>query len=447
MLNTKTPYVRRFGWLFLLLALALALALALSSGLLMNLVRPLSGATGQPAAQEPAGQSAAEPQAAQALSQQQPGNQVPQVGAYTAPAQPVYVVDNRNGELSSQILVVDSATGQVAQSIGTRYQPDLAVTRDRLYIVDSYSPTGAGELVNGLTVVSLPDGQIQRDVVALPGLALYQRFPRQSRVALAPSGKYLYYQKAMSVGVVDLENFTLQSDLAHPDCEPRSFHAARNATYVVCGNGTVVAFNQQTGKANRTVKTFDPSVQTAEGGNLEVQAAALMGNRLVVVNNAGQLFSVSEDLANVSAAANLVQEAEWEVAAPASIALSPDQQRLYISFSREKDEAHTEGAAEDASSSSSYGASQIDAGAYEYLTEQIWVFDTRSWKRTSVIQPSQPVFTFSLSQDGQLLYGVTPFEQKLLVIQTADGREVSQGRLGVTPALVVPSAGGGAKNR
>jgi hypothetical protein len=95
------------------------------------------------------------------------------------------------------------------------------------------------------------------------------------------------------------------------------------------------------------------------------------------------------------------------------IATSPDESRLYIGVSTGK---------------------HSDNG----LPDEIWVYDTRTWTRAGIFQPSDPVFQFAVSADGTQLYTVNPFKKSLSIFDTASFREIAvMHDLGETPAQVV----------
>lgn len=151
-------------------------------------------------------------------------------------------------------------------------------------------------------------------------------------------------------------------------------------------------------------------------------ALAPAGNRLYLVTQDAHVAVLDAEAAPpqlVSEPVALNAPSDTPVAAY-GIVLSPDGSRLYVRFL-----------------TGDWQAEGLDAA------DEIWAFDTRTWKHVGVLRPAAPAWNMALSADGRRLCTVNPWDRTLSIFDTTTFEEIGAMRdLGETPALiVVPPAG------
>jgi len=333
----------------------------------------------------------------------------------------IYIVDPRNGDLVSQILVVDTDTQRVERISRTRYTPDIAFSPDgkRLYVVDSYqSRVTRGDQHDVLSVYDARIGDLQHDDAEIQKRLLYKVFPSGGMTNLVASrdGTRLFVGQygdpdihALRLAMVDADSLATIGEFGHP-CGGYQLLPLSDGRLVCGGFSEPVLFDPSTGKTTLLAASL-PAV-----------------NAIALSTSADRLYLVSYDafapasVTVIDLAASppdvLTDRAALNVPAGSQvslgqIALSPDELRLYVGFVSE----------------ALRGSGTVD---------EIDAFDTRTWQRIGVFRPTNPAWQFVVSNDGRRLYTVNPFKRSLSIFDAVTFAEIGVIRdLGETPALIV----------
>ncbi|HBY92717.1 MAG TPA: hypothetical protein DEP84_01945 [Chloroflexi bacterium] len=359
------------------------------------------------------------PPAPRAPAQLTPEVQVP-VTATPEPLEgrPIYVLDPRDGDLVSQVLVVDPARRRVVRTFRARYTPDLVFSPDgrRLYVADSYSTQVIrGEQRDVLSVYDAVTGELLLDDRPVPDRLLYKVFPLGTRnLFLSPDGERLFVRKygdpdvhRLRLAVLDAE--TLEMRAEYPACSDGELWSLPGRRLICVSRAVIQLIDPLTGAT--THQEFLPP------GRIVATAAAPAGDRLYVITNDVQVSVIDLTILPPRAIAQpvLLDAPPEAQVAPFQIALAPDGARLYLGF---------------------WTGKQPDGNLAE--ADEVWAFDTRTWARLGTFTPPEPAFNLAVSADGHQLYTVNPFERTLSIFDTATFQEVGILRdLGETPALIV----------
>lgn len=348
------------------------------------------------------------------------------IGPPTASPEPpsrntIYVVDSRNGEPVSQILVVDPDSQRVERVIQARSTPDIAFSPDgkRLYVADSYhSRVIRGEYHDVLSVYDAATGALLHDDVEIPKRLLYKVFPSGGMTSLVASrdGKLLFVGQYgdpdvhdLRLAVFDADSLAMIGEFSRP-CAGYQLLPLPDGR-LLCGG-----FSAPT--------IFDPST-----GKTTSVAASLPAIGAIIVSNSGDRLYLASYDARVPASVTVVDlatspptvltdRAALDVPTGSQVSLgqivlSPDGLQLYVGFIR-------------AVNSGSGTVDEIDA------------FDTRTWKLGGTFRPTDPAWQFAAGNDGTRLYSVNPFKKSLAIFNTATFTEIGvMHDLGETPALIV----------
>lgn len=141
----------------------------------------------------------------------------------------IFVVDPRNGDLVTWILVVDPDARKVERAFQARYTPEIALSPDsrRLYIADSYSSRVIrGDWHDVLSVYDPRTGNLLRDDFEIPKRLLYKVFPAsQPFLFLSRDSRKIFVGKygdpdlhAMRMTVLDAETFNPLAEYRYPAC-------------------------------------------------------------------------------------------------------------------------------------------------------------------------------------------------------------------------------------
>lgn len=335
----------------------------------------------------------------------------------------IYVVDSRNGNLVSQILVVDLDARRVEQTFLTRFTPDIAFSLDgtKMYVADSYqSRVVRGEPHDVVSVYDTHTGDLLHDDIEIPKRLLYKVFPSGGvgNLVISRDGKRLFVGQygdpdihALRLAVLDAYSLAMLGEFTYP-CGGYQLLPLRDGRLVCAGFSEPDIFDPATGKT-ALISASLPSQNAA--------TASASGDRLYLVSYDAIVpaFATVVDLAR-SPADVLTDRAALNVPTGSQVSLgqivvSPDESRLYVGFVSDENR----------------GSGTVD---------EIDAFDTHTWLRIGALKPTDPAWQFALSNDGNQLYSVNPFKKSLSIFDTATFREIGvMHDLGETPAQVVVS--------
>lgn len=331
----------------------------------------------------------------------------------------IYVVDTRNGDLVSRILVIDADAQRIVSTMGARYTPEIVFSPDgrRLYLADSYaSRVIRGDWHDVVSVYDARSGELLHDEVEIYKRLLYKGFPNaHPYMFLSRDGSRLFVGKygdpdihLLRVAVLDSATFQPLAEWVQPNCW--TLLPLLDGQLLCAGGMQPSIIDSMSGKSSPIP------------GALPAQAAVALSSsrdRLYVVANAA---GVETSVTVVDLAATPPRVLNERVALQAlqgfqigygQIVVSPDESRLYIGVITGK---------------------HSDSGS----PDEIWAYETGTWTRAGILEPSDPVFQFAISADGTQLYTVNPFKKTLSIFDAASFREIAvMHDLGETPAQVV----------
>jgi hypothetical protein len=331
----------------------------------------------------------------------------------------IYVVDTRNGDPVSRILVIDADAQKVVRTMGARYTPEIVFSPDgkRLYLADSYaSRVIRGDWHDVVSVYDARSGELLHDEVEIPKRLLYKGFPNaHPYMFLSRDGSRLFVGKygdpdihLLRVAVLDSATFRPLGEWAQPNCW--TLLPLLDGQLLCAGGMQPSILDSMTGRVSQI-----PGALPAQG------AVALSSSRdrlYVVANAAGvETFVTVVDLSatppRVLNERIALQALQGFQIGYGQIVVSPDESRLYIGVITGK---------------------HSDSGS----PDEIWAYDTGTWTRAGILEPGDPVFQFAVSVDGTQLYAVNPFKKTLSIFDAASFREIAvMHDLGETPAQVV----------
>jgi hypothetical protein len=142
----------------------------------------------------------------------------------------IYVVDPQDGDLISEVLVINPDARRIVTTIASRYAPEIAISPDgqKLYIVDSYSTRVIrGDHHDVVSVYAASTGQLLFDDMEIPNRLIYKLFPDgHPFMFLSRDGKRLFVGKygssdihELRMTVLDAETFKTLAEYARPDCD------------------------------------------------------------------------------------------------------------------------------------------------------------------------------------------------------------------------------------
>jgi methylamine dehydrogenase heavy chain len=335
----------------------------------------------------------------------------------------IFVVDPHDGNLMSDVLVVDPDARRVVRMIPTRYAPEIAISPDgqRLYVADSYSTRVIrGDHHDVVSVYAISNGQLLRDDVDIPDRLIYKLFPDgHPFMFLSRDGRRLFVGKygspdihASRMAVLDAETFKALAEYPRPDCD---LLPLLSGELLCVGSGQQPRLVDALTGQTTDIPVSLPAVYTAA-------VLAPSADRLYLVSTEAQSpihltvadLSISSRVTVGNRALSLPPDHEIGFN---HVAVSGDESQLYIGF-----------------------VPKTGALAGKGVSDTIWAFDTKSGTRVGVLALTEPAWQVALSADGKQLYTVNPFSQSLSIFDSATFRELSVVRnLGNTPAeIVVP---------
>jgi hypothetical protein len=328
----------------------------------------------------------------------------------------IYVIDPRNGDLVTQILVIDPDTQRVAHTLRVRYSPDIAVSPDGqlLYVADTYwTKVTRGELRDVLSVYDISAGTLLRGEVEIPGRLKHKIYPIGFRTLfLSHDGRRLFFRKygdpaVQTSRLTVLDPDTFETLAEYPACANGSLWPLPDDQLVCVGPSGIEAIDPLTGATLHRL-TLPPSQPATP-------VIAQAGHRVYLVTRDAYVTVVDFTASSPQVIADRValNPPPGSVVGYNHPTLDRDGSRLYLG---------------------------LMSGEHRFngLADEIWAFDTRTWTRLGVFKPTIPAFHLAVSADGHQLYAVNPFEKSLAIFDTAALREVAVMReLGDTPALIV----------
>ncbi|MBI3970864.1 MAG: hypothetical protein HY332_06205 [Chloroflexi bacterium] len=346
------------------------------------------------------------------------------MAAATTPPTCLYVVDPAGGDAASRVLVLDLITGTVFHTIGTAYNPQIAISPDgrRLYIGET--ETDGRTSSDWLRVVDTATwAQVAK--VPAPSRLLYKIWGTPS-MALSPDGTRLHVQKYGARGTGQLgpgnvfywldvfdtaANVFLPQQIALPGCGYGLPLPTSGPLAVLCyGTNDLRLAQPATGRVVAQVAI--PGAQPVIRPGWVAGAAAGAG-RLYAVTDNGQVLMVDPVRGARTAGIDLGMPRSQMVPL-GRVALAPDGRHLYVGVGTVEERSHG-------------------------MASEIWEIDTRKWQRTRVLRPTAPIFQFSIGQDGQQLFAASPWQGSVHIVDLASGQETDSFRdLGGTPAWAVP---------
>lgn len=372
-----------------------------------------------------------------------PANKVLDEAIQIAPYQPpspqaLYVLDLNlhAGDVArvvSYVRVIDPKTRQEVLTIPARSVPNIALSPDghSLYILDSHlTGVSRGEERLTLAVHDIQKGQLAAEINLPAQRTAYNGVPPHAEIIPSRDGARLYVLlfdvgKGLRVLTVDAKTYAITQDIATGGfCDGGWPIHAPDRLILSCA-GQLAAIDLGT----RQVAPFKPSASDSSPASAEILSASsayLPGTqRLYALSAAG-----NDNVLTVFDLANQAQLSQVTLEAPAKAhmanvrppTVSSDGTLLYAGF-------RTWNAPEQE-------LGDILFGQGSYL-DRIGVFDTSTGKLVRWVELEVPIATYTLSQDGRTLYGVSPQARSISLIDVASGRIDMIDNVGTTPVLVI----------
>ncbi len=346
--------------------------------------------------------------------------QVPTATPQPPDAHPVYILDPRNGELLSQILVIDADARREVLRTQTRYEPKAAFSPDgrRLYVADSYQTrVTRGEWVDALSAYDPETLSLLVDDVPISKRLLYKMFPGSEHWFFPSSdGRNLFISKygdpdihQLQLGILETTSFKTVAEFTPPVCSVDHFWSLPDGRLICLKANAVYIVDTRTGALQKELE-----VNTGEVATWALLAPT--GDRFYVFSNAHvAIVDVTRSRLELLDVRPIVLPSAIQIGSGNSNTLSPDGTRLYVGLFPTGGENFSKG-----------------------VMEEIWVYDTRTWQRLDVLRLSDPAWDFAVSTDGRQLYTVNPFTKTLGIYDTGNFHAIAlMHDVGVTPAQIL----------
>jgi DNA-binding beta-propeller fold protein YncE len=320
------------------------------------------------------------------------------------PERIVYLIDTNDGNRLTNIIVIDGDTARTVKTYNVRSVPSIAFSEDGLsmFVADSYqTQVTRGDLNGYISSFDTRTGSLLIDDVKLTDRALYKFYPIGDPLFFSSdNGEVLYSLKYGEQGPGE-------GTLAEID--PVSLEVIREAPYPDCGWRITAQPDEWlcvniSGRVDSgflaTASIIDP-IKGFEIRNI----AVFQSNRIVEAikpDNVETLFILSQpatvttvDLQTGGIAhASLEHDEDQSFGPQGTLATTPDGARLFVGFARENEEHPG------------------------FVVSEIRVYDTSSWALLRIMELDDPVMHFAISNDGERLYAVSPFEQSIAIFDT-----------------------------
>lgn len=343
----------------------------------------------------------------------------------------LYVVDPefKNDRVESRIWLFDPNRGRIMGTIRAGSGPDIAISQsgDRLYIASTMLGCGRGNC-DELTVIDTGGGSVL-SIAEIPGRVQYKVYPWSSTMTVSADGRSVYVLKSRftpsgddapyGLAVLDtaLGRF-LSEEIDLGQCGYGSFVSAPSLSQFV--------FHCPASNELRVYRFLTPSKVV-----LETAVAIPWGRRLharhiysdvparefITSSNRNEITAVSGDgtIYKIDLTAHTV--APTAVSGNPNVTVSPldwpasaDRKRLYV------------------------GVGPYDG---EGMSDEIRVFDSRTWQQVGSIHTSTRFWNAVASRDGSIIYALTADHGSILAIDNARARELRAMPLGRAPSLAL----------
>ncbi|MFZ3215153.1 MAG: amine dehydrogenase large subunit [Candidatus Acidiferrales bacterium] len=335
----------------------------------------------------------------------------------------LYVVDTRNGDVHSRVLLIDPSDGKVMRSYEAGMYPDIALTPDgsRIYVSSNRANANTQLLEGFLEVYDTTSGALVSRIVNPDTMqATMPVYP--TRMAMAPSGKYIYMLKNHNtpettdfyIAAFDtIDNRFLHDHVSIPECHSVLLPTTQDLTlYVGCmDSGTV-----------REI-TLSDSTQPLKHALLNVKGFNL-------VNRWGAMF-LGPDEKHIGFIArdgsgfmlDLSSETTHDLGNTFTGGKLNGLQVALVSRSQD----------------AVYFAAGEPRGKIFDFYDQVVKADLTTLATTTTLTTSVPFFSMALSGDGNTLYTVNPHRATITVVDASSTRELQRlSPIGQTPIFVVP---------
>lgn len=339
----------------------------------------------------------------------------------------LYVIDTTSA--GSRIFLFDPERRQIAGTIRTGYNPDIAISPcgDRLFLASGIAGCRQPNC-DRLAVIDTQTGRVL-STTPIPDRVHYKVYPGSSRMAVSPDGQTVYLVRwqgrppdgdtpvALAVfdavgerfldGAIDLGNCGSGGFVPAPDDRDLGFHCARS---------NELAFYRLTAPDRGIVES---SVRLPFGKRLfaghvysDVSARTFMlsadRRRLFVGGGDGAVATVDLTLGSVE-----------------GTTIAGDQHEIVMPFA--------------SPGSLARALFFVGVGPYDGrgLAREIRVFDTNTWARAGTIQTSTPFVTAVAANDGSMIYAMTGDLGTILAIDPVARRELRAMPLGRAPSLAL----------
>lgn len=340
------------------------------------------------------------------------------------PDQIVYIIDPNEGNLLSNIIVLDGITALTLKTYNVRYTPSIAFSRDgnTMFVADSYrTRVTRGDMNSYMSSFDTRTGSLLTDDVPLPDRTLYKFYPiGDPMLFTSDDGKVLFTTKYSEqntrdarISALDPNSLDVIAEALYPNC---GWRVAANSDQWLCVNSS--------GRVDSGFIITASIINPVDGVEIE-NLAVFQSNRVVAATkptNSDKLFILSQpaivDIVDIRSGAvtrAMLEHETWLSLGPTqNMEATPDGTKLFVGFVRENEE---------------HGG---------FVVSEIRAYDTTSWEMLGILELDNPVMHFAISNDGQRLYAVSPFEQSIAIYNTSN-LELTAFRTGVgrTPARVV----------
>jgi hypothetical protein len=273
-----------------------------------------------------------------------------------------------------------------------------------MFVADSYQTrVTRGDLNSYLSSFDTRTGSLLIDDVELTDRALYKFYPIGDPLFFSSDkGEVLYTLKYAEQGPGG-------GRLAEID--PVSLEVIREAPYPDCGLRITATPDEWlcvniSGQVDSGFLATASIIDPMKGYEIR-NIAVFQSNRIVEAiksDNAETLFILSQpatvtavDLQTGSIAhASLDHDDNQSLGPQGTLSVTPDGARLFVGFVRENEEHPG------------------------FVVSEIRVYDTFSWALLGIIELDDPAMHFAISNDGERLYAVSPFEKSIAIFDTND---------------------------
>lgn len=341
----------------------------------------------------------------------------------------LYVLDTQKHGTASRVLLVDPVRGKVVRSIRVGASPDMVLAPDGrfLYVTSEIYDVENHTMEPRLQVFdntgSLVASVANPDAVGSTGA----EYP--SRMAISPSGNWLYVVKMHVAGFVDVY-LTVFNTMT------RQFIPSR-VTLRGCGNTVLLPSHEDlklsvicAGSSLVRDITMGDSEESSKTNAIPVIPG--QETRRIIWN---LVFSHQDDdelgLMTANGARYTVyrQTSKSEYVAPAPAPGPGTPARV---------NAGLQNGAVSQDGTSVFFGDEGTPHTYSSRFDQIVKADTETMTQQKVIPTTIPFFSFALSRDGKTAFTASPDKSTVTVIDMASGKTVRQFKAGLTPMRIIP---------